>query len=419
MILLYDQPSNLPSEELFHMSSPVPPRPPTTSARLHQKPDVPAWLRGVYAGLCLYLFLAALNILGAGLGTFGGESDALQRLFSYGQNPFIALMAGVLVTMVVQSSSFTSALIVTLVATGEMTLGTAVFAIMGANIGTAVTGVIVALANVRIRRNFRRSFTAALLHDLFNILTVFIVFPLELVSALLHESGRGMFTRIAAMGADIIGLEEITRPNSPIKVITKPLVDAATAIGDWLMPTSAAAGLWVAGLGLLLMFFALVFMVKNLRGAVLRHMDGLFRTYFFHTNLRAYAVGVFSTILVQSSTITSSLMVPLAGAGIVRIRRVLPFMMGANLGTTITSILAATANPIAAAMTVALFHVLFNLFGTLVWWPLRKVPLFLASWYGKLASQRVVYAFIFLFGVFVIVPLLGITLTEAIIRGQS
>lgn len=112
-------------------------------------------------------------------------------------------------------------------------------------------------------------------------------------------------------------------------------------------------------------------------------------------------------------------MVPLAGAGIVRIRRVLPFMMGANLGTTVTSILAATANPIAAAMTVALFHVSFNLFGTLVWWPLRKVPLQLASWYGKLASKKVVYAFIFLFGVFVIVPLAGITLTEAIIRAQS
>ena len=113
--------------------------------------EVPAWLRGIYAGLCLYLFLAALNVLGAGLGTFGSDSDVLTRAFAYGQNPFIALMAGVLVTMVVQSSSFTSALIVTLVASGEMTLGTAVFAIMGANIGTAVTGVIVALANVRIK----------------------------------------------------------------------------------------------------------------------------------------------------------------------------------------------------------------------------------------------------------------------------
>ena len=159
------------------MSKPPPSSSGTQRAALAREPvrEVPAWMRGIYAGLCLYLFLAALNVLGAGLGTFGRASDFLTQLFAYGENPFIALLAGVLVTMIVQSSSFTSALIVTLVASGEMTLGTAVFAIMGANIGTAVTGVIVALANMRIKRNFRRSFTAALMHDFFNILTLLVL----------------------------------------------------------------------------------------------------------------------------------------------------------------------------------------------------------------------------------------------------
>nr|WP_240457796.1 Na/Pi cotransporter family protein [Halomonas socia] len=374
--------------------------------------ETPAWMRGLYAGLCLYLFLAALNVLGSGLGTFGGESDFLTRAFAYGENPFIALLAGVLVTMIVQSSSFTSALIVTLVASGEMTLGTAVFAIMGANIGTAVTGVIVALANMRIKRNFRRSFTAALMHDFFNILTVAVVFPIEWLSGMFHEAGRGVFTRLAGWLAELIGLEEVARPNSPIKLITSPIVDAFDAIGGFLLPNSPAQGLLVAAFGMLLMFAALIFMVQNLRGALLRHMDGLFRTYFFRTDLRAYGVGVVSTVLVQSSTITSSLMVPLAGAGVVRMRRVLPFMMGANLGTTVTSLLAATANPIAAAMTVALFHVIFNLTGTAIWWPLRVIPLRVASWYGKLAAKQTRYAFLFLIGVFFIVPLAGIAATE-------
>lgn len=378
--------------------------------------EVPAWLRGIYAGLCLYLFLAALNVLGAGLGAFGSDSDLLTRAFALGANPFIALMAGLLVTMVVQSSSFTSALIVTLVASGEMTLGTAVFAIMGANIGTAVTGVIVALANVRIKRNFRRSFTAALMHDLFNILTVLLVFPVEWLTGMFHAEGYGIFTRLAGWVADLIGLEEVSKPSSPIKVITAPIVDVASWLGSTLMPSVAAAGLFVAGLGMLLMFTALVFMVKNLRGALLRHMDGLFRTYFFRTDARAYGIGLVSTVLVQSSSITSSLMVPLAGAGVVRLRRVLPFMMGANLGTTITSVLAATANPIAAAMTVALFHVIFNVTGTLIWWPLRVIPLRIATWYGRLAGQKISYAFLFLIGVFLVVPVVGITLTELFMR---
>ncbi|MCE9664313.1 Na/Pi symporter [Halomonas sp. M5N1S17] len=396
------------------MSKPDSSIPDTNRAALtrEQIREVPAWLRGIYAGLCLYFFLAALNVLGSGLGTFGRASDFLTQLFAYGENPFIALLAGVLVTMIVQSSSFTSALIVTLVASGEMTLGTAVFAIMGANIGTAVTGVIVALANVRIKRNFRRSFTAALMHDFFNILTVAIVFPLELLSGLFHEAGRGIFTRMAGWLADLIGLEEVARPNSPIKVITAPVVDAANGIASLLTTAPASQGLLVAGLGMLLMFAALIFMVQNLRGALLRHMDGLFRTYFFRSDVRAYGVGLVSTILVQSSTITSSLMVPLAGAGVVRLRRVLPFMMGANLGTTITSVLAATANPVAAAMTVALFHVIFNLTGTAIWYPLRYIPLRIAIWYGRLAARQTRYAFVFLIGVFLVIPLLGIGATE-------
>src|SRR5690625_7393217 len=72
---------------------------------------------------------------------------------------------------------------------------------------TAVTRITVALANVRIKRNFRRSFTAALMHDLFNIFTVALFFPLEWITGALHESGRGILTRLAALLADTIGLE--------------------------------------------------------------------------------------------------------------------------------------------------------------------------------------------------------------------
>lgn len=377
--------------------------------------ETPSWLRGVYAGLCLYLFLCALNIMGAGLSAFGNESDALIRLFAYGENPFISLLGAVLVTMIVQSSSFTTALIITLVAAGEMSLGTAVFAIMGANIGTAVTGIIVALANVRIKRNFRRSFTAALMHDLFNIFSVALFFPLEWITGALHESGRGVLTRLAATLADAIGLEEVARPNSPIKVITSPMVKGANWLGDLFMATSISQSLFVAALGLVLMLFALIFMVQNLRGALLRHMDGLFRTYFFRTDLRSYSIGVVSTVLVQSSSITSSLMVPLAGAGVVRMRRVFPFMLGANLGTTLTGVLAATANPVAAAMTVALLHVIFNLLGSAIWYPLRRLPIKTASWYGRLAGRRPRYAIGFLLVIFLVIPLVGIGITEFIV----
>jgi solute carrier family 34 (sodium-dependent phosphate cotransporter) len=377
--------------------------------------EPPAWLRGIYAALCLYLFLGAINVMGSGLGTFGGATDWLERAFAYGANPFIALLGAVLVTVLVQSSSFTTALIITLVAAGEMPLGTAVFAIMGANIGTSVTGVLVSLANIRIRRDFQRSFTAALLHDFFNLLTVLVLFPLELISGLLHPDGRGLLTRFAYWLSQTIGLDEVANPNSPVKVITRPMVNAMNWLGDLVTTTPATHGLVVGFGGLVLLFIALIFMVRNLRGALLRRMDGLFRSYFFVNDLRSYIIGAVATIMVQSSTITTSLMVPLAGAGVVPLRRVFTFMMGANLGTTITGVLAATANPVAAAVTVALFHVSFNLIGTAIWYPLRWIPIQAATWYGYLAAAKTRYAFLFLFLVFFIIPVVGITITELFI----
>jgi solute carrier family 34 (sodium-dependent phosphate cotransporter) len=378
-------------------------------------PEVPAWLRGVYAGFCLYLFLCAINIMGSGLGTFGGATDWMQRAFAYGENPFVALLGAVLVTVIVQSSSFTTALIITLVATGEMALGTAVFAIMGANIGTSVTGVLVSLASIRVRSDFRRSFTAALLHDFFNLLTVAVLFPLEWISGAFHSEGRGLLTRFARWVADLIGMEEVASPNSPVKVLTRPAVDLFNWAGDALTATAAAQGLVVGLGGLMLLFIALIFMVKNLRGAMLRRMDGLFRSYFFVNDLRSYIIGAFATISVQSSTITTSLMVPLAGAGLVPQDRVFAFMLGANLGTTITGVLAASANPAAAAVTVAVFHVTFNMIGTLIWYPLRRVPITAAQWYGGLAAGATRYAFLFLILVFFVIPIVGIAITELIL----
>ncbi|MBK1736078.1 sodium:phosphate symporter [Halorhodospira abdelmalekii] len=378
----------------------------------HRIANAPAWLHGVYAGLCLYLFLAALNAMGSGLGTFGAESDFLIRAFEYGENPFVAFLGAVFVTAIVQSSSFTSALIVTLVATGEMSLGTAVFAIMGANIGTSVTALIVALANLRIRRTFRRSFTAALLHDFFNIFTVAVIFPLEWISSVFNEEGRGLVTQAAAGLAQALGLPEVARPDNPVRILTSPIVNALDGIGGWLMPSTLAQGLLVAFLGLLLMLASLLLMVRNLRGALLHYMDSLFRSYFFRTDLRAYCIGLLATVGVQSSTITTSLMVPLAGAGVVPMKRVFPFMIGSNLGTTVTSVLAATANPAAAALTVAIFHVLFNLLGSVIWYPLRALPIRAANWYGRLAGRSTIYAFLFLFLLFLVLPLTGLLLTE-------
>jgi sodium-dependent phosphate cotransporter len=174
----------------------------------------------------LYFFLSAINIMGAGLKSLGKSTDWIQTAMAQGDNPLVALLASVLVTSIVQSSSFTTSLIITLVAVGDLKMGTAVFAVMGANIGTSITGLIVSLGSIRIKRQFRRSYTTALMHAIPNLMTVLILFPIEWVTrALPGSGGNGVLTRVSMWITELMGLEPGAKPTSPIKVITKPLVE--------------------------------------------------------------------------------------------------------------------------------------------------------------------------------------------------
>jgi sodium-dependent phosphate cotransporter len=382
------------------------PRPVEPAARGH---EIPAWLRGALAAVFLYLFLCAINVMGDGLKMMAGApptSEWIDGVLRGATNPFAALTAGILVTAIVQSSSFTTSMIITMAAAGVVPVDAAVFAVMGANIGTSVTGIIVALLNMRIRRQFRRALSAALVHDIFNLLSVAVLFPIEWA---FHP-----LARVAAFVPRILGVATQGKPTSPIKVITKPVVEGFEWAAELIFSNPAWVGLAVALVGLLLLFFSLLMLVTNLKGALLRQIETLFRSIFFRNDLLAGIVGTITTVLVQSSSVTTSLIVPLAGAGAVKLRRVFPFVLGANIGTTVTGIIAAAAvvDHKNVAVTVAACHVLFNITGIAIWYPLRRVPIGLASWYGRLAARSTRYAFLFLLTVFFVIPALGLLITE-------
>merc|ERR1711971_109259 len=85
--------------------------------------------------------------------------------------------------------------------------------------------------------------------------------------------------------------------------------------------------------------------------------------------LIVFGVGI--TILFQSSSVTTSTLTPLVGIGLVRIEKMFAFRIGANVGTTFTGILGAlVSDKRKTAMTVALSHIMFNVFGTLLWYPI-------------------------------------------------
>ena len=373
------------------------------------------WLNALFALLFLYLFLCAINVMGSGLKGVGKQSDWLETIIAHGTNPLVAMLGAVLVTSIVQSSSFTTSLIITLVAAGQMPIETAIFAVMGANIGTSITGLIVSLGTMRIRRQFRRAYAAALLHAVPNIMTVLILFPLEWITSALSSNGRGLLGNTASYLANALGFQEVAKPTNPIKVITKPVVNAFNSISESVAGANLAGSTMMAVLGLLLLFMALIFLVKNLKGAVLTKLEGLFSTVFFRNDFVAWLSGIFSTISVQSSSVTTSLMVPIAGAGAVKLKRAFPFMLGANIGTTVTGLIAALANPTMAAVTVAIAHIIFNCCDNLIWYPLRKIPIRISKAYSALASRSRKWAFIFLAVVFVVVPAIGVVITEVFI----
>ena len=373
------------------------------------------WLHLLLAGFSLYFFLCAINVMGAGLKVIGKETSWLADAIAQGDNPLVALMASVLVTSVVQSSSFTTSLIITLVAAGELSAGTAVFAVMGANIGTSITSLIVSLGTMRIKRQFRRAYATALMHAIPNVLTVLLLFPLEWATSTTSADGfrGGILTRTARWITTMLDLGAGEKFYNPIKAITQPVVTGIKDAANWLSGENAtAAGTIVAVVGLVILFLALIGLVKNLKDALLQRLEGLFTVLIFRNDFLAWLSGIGSTVAVQSSSVTTSLMVPIAGAGAVKLRRVFPFMLGCNIGTTVTGVIAATANPTAGAVIVAISHVLFNFTDNAIWYPLRIIPIRLAKWYSSLAARRRRYAFIFLATVFLVVPTVALIISE-------
>jgi sodium-dependent phosphate cotransporter len=129
----------------------------------------------------------------------------------------------------------------------------------------------------------------------------------------------------------------------------------------------------------------------------------------FRSAWAAIFAGMAMTVMVQSSSITTSVMVPLVGAGVVTLAQIFPFTIGANIGTTITAMLAALATGHPAAVTVAFSHLFFNLSAALVIYvppPMRAIPMALASALGRFGSRNRVLAGIYILFVFYGVPII-------------
>ena len=308
-----------------------------------------------------------------------GLAEELIRTVS---SPLAGLLIAMGVTALIQSSSTTTAIIVTLVAAGQLSIPMAIPMVMGANIGTTVTSTIVAFGHVTRKVEFRRAFTVATMHDLFNIFCVIILFPVEMKFHIIQKTATAMEQLFLGFGG--------AQLMSPLKIVIKPIVYVIQDILNYplLMLIVALIGLFVA----------LHQIVKTMKSIIINKVEVFFDRFLFRHAPVTLLIGAFFTVLVQSSSVAMSLIVPMAGAGIITPRKIFPYTLGANLGTTITAILAsfATMNPL--AIIVAFSHVIFNFFGMLIFYPLRGIPIRLAEFLGEFsvkAKKNIIFLIIF------------------------
>ena len=348
---------------------------------------------GVVAAL--YLFLVGINGMSSAIKHMG--AGVAESIFQTTSNPVVALFIGIFSTVLFQSSSTTTSLIVGMVSSGALSLAGAIPMVMGANIGTTVTNTIVSIGHINRGNEFKRAFAASTVHDFFNLLSVLILFPLEMAFHGIQRSSEWFATLLFGKIHNI----DVLQSKSPIKMAVKSgakFVEGFTFDNDILYLV----------ISVLITFMMLYTLVKLLRSLVLEKIEAFFDQYIFKTALRAVGFGVLITIMVQSSSITTSLVVPLAGAGVLSLRQIFPFTLGANIGTTVTALMASLTGTV-SALIAAISHLLFNIIGIVVIYGipfLREIPIYCAETIAEKAVKNKLVPVFYLVGIFVVVPLL-------------
>ncbi|GGK05345.1 sodium:phosphate symporter [Pseudomonas matsuisoli] len=372
------------------------------------EPATRSWLSWLMVVGLIYLLLAAVGAIGDGFKAAAG--DNAKALFAFASNPFIGLMIGLTATALIQSSSTVTSIIVGMVA-GGLPIEIAIPLVMGANIGTSLTSTIVSLGHLRNGEEFRRAFSAATVHDAFNLTAVALLLPLELLfHPLQHiaEAIAGLLVHDASL--DMKGVNFTSALLAPASAVLEASV-------SWL-PSEMWSGVALILIGVALILFVVTAIGRVLRRVMVGRAKEILHASVGRGPISGIGSGMLITVLVQSSSTTTALIVPLAGSGTFTLKQVYPFTLGTNIGTCVTALLAATAitGPTAElAMQIAIVHLMFNVLGIVLIYGLpflRPIPPMIATSLARLAERSKLYVLGYIGGVFFAMPLGLITISQ-------
>ncbi|UJR15386.1 hypothetical protein I4U23_002334 [Adineta vaga] len=407
----------------------------------------------------LYIFIVTLDLMTSAFILLSRSTFAQifqSRIFL--KNPIVGLMFGILITTILQSSSTVTSIIVAMVGSGILEdIRSVIPMIMGANIGTSITNTLVAFSQIGNRNEFSRSFSSGVLMDVFNYLTTLILLPLEVFidritinSDIFHQGGY--LARISGsiattipekQGTDIQLLKTITKPLTKLiiqidgnimisydtnQTIGKLYCNDDRSIKCRYLFRSMIENLGDNTVGIILLICSLIIltgilliMVKLLKSLIIGVIDDTLKKILY---IKSYGwkeyclgyvfilVGIVGAILVQSSSVFCSILTPLVGLQVVSLERNYELTIGANIGTTITALLASLTQTglfFRQSIQIALTHFFFNLSGCILWYMFpyfRRYPIYLSRRIGDIVAKYRWFAFVYISIIFFVFPLI-------------
>ncbi|WP_370241629.1 Na/Pi symporter [Marisediminitalea sp.] len=357
--------------------------------------------RSQWAVLCvlIYFMLLAVSIIGNGFNTM--TSGHAEGLFEFASHPVTGLIIGILATALIQSSSTVTSIIVAMVA-GGLPITLAVPMMMGANVGTSITNTIVSMGHIHDKREYEKAFQAATIHDVFNVMAVIIFLPLEVLFGILERISGWLVSWMHSDTAVAVG------GFNPIKAVTKPVNEQL----QWLLGdlSNGYAGAIMIILGIGLIVASITFLGRIMKALMVGRAKSLLYKSIGRGPVSGIASGTAVTVLVQSSSTTTSLMVPLVGSGVLTARDIYPFTLGANIGTCITALIAAlgiTGVMAEPALQIALVHLVYNVLAVAIifglpW--LREIPPVFSAALARQVAKRKILGVMYILGVFFALP---------------
>ncbi|KIH51185.1 hypothetical protein ANCDUO_18730 [Ancylostoma duodenale] len=386
-------------------------------------------LRFIAICIILFLYICSLSNLSTAFSLLGsrglGKAIKASPLIN---DPISAVVVGMLATVVLQSATTTTNVLVGMVAADMITVHEAIPVMIGSELGGTLVNAIVSLAYSGKPEQFRRAFAAATLGDVFNICCIFVILPLELATGFIEEfSWLIVDPLIAEQGISFKTLDLLTDP------VNEAELRNATIDDDYFAPDHsfvyrcvfkngsriykcpythlfAYSSFSDSLIGWIVLTLLKGPLAKYVRGLLSRECPGRWRPC---TGYTVMLVG-----LIQSNNIFNSSLTPLVGSGVISLEQMYPLILGANIGGSFSAVLAALTadgSRFEKTLHMAVCQVLYNIIGTFMFYLIpwtRKLPTFLARRLGEITDQYRWFIVVFILLFFVVIPgvVIGLTL---------